>query len=79
MTDLNKTVADLKRAFEDHRHTGTDSLQIESTIVSQGSLTASDSATVDATYGTEEAGVINNLRTRQIEIETALIALGLLE
>lgn len=43
------------------------------------SLTAQDSATVDATYGSEEEGVIKNNRTRISEIETALINLGVLK
>jgi hypothetical protein len=41
-------------------------------------LTAADGATVDATYGAEEAGVINNLRTRLAEVITALQDAGLL-
>ncbi|AZS07298.1 hypothetical protein PP505_gp28 [Gordonia phage Dorito] len=41
-------------------------------------LTAADASTVDATYGTEEAAVITNLRTRVGELETKLKALGLI-
>lgn len=44
----------------------------------QGPLTGQDSGTVDATYGTAEANVIDNNRTRIAEIETALQNLGLL-
>lgn len=43
------------------------------------SLTAEDTATVDATYGSEEAGVINNLRTRLGEVEQVLKDNGLLK
>jgi hypothetical protein len=46
-------------------------------IVQPTALTAADAATVDATYGSEESGVINNLRTRIDELETKLQALGL--
>lgn len=41
-------------------------------------LTAADGSVVDATYGTEEANVINNLRTRLNELESRLQGLGLL-
>lgn len=41
-------------------------------------LTAADTSTVDDTYGTEEAVVITNLRTRVNELETKLRALGLI-
>lgn len=41
-------------------------------------LTASDTNTVDGTYGSEEALVINNLRVRLDELEDKLQALGLL-
>jgi len=41
-------------------------------------LTASDTSTVDTTYGTEEQDVINNLRTRLDELEAKLQAYGLL-
>lgn len=44
----------------------------------QGPLTAANGSTVDATYGTEERDVIQNLVTRVGEIETALTNLGLL-
>jgi hypothetical protein len=77
--ELVRMVQTLKREFEDHRHTGTDSLPVETTIQSQGSITAVDEATVDGTYGSEESGVINNIRTRQGEIEAALVAIGALE
>lgn len=41
-------------------------------------LTAADASTVDGTYGTEEADVINNLRTRLDELEAALQSNGVL-
>lgn len=41
-------------------------------------LTAEDTATVDSTYGTDEAGVIENLRTRVGELESRLQTLGVL-
>lgn len=47
-------------------------------VTQQASLTAPDGATVDGTYGTEEAGVITNLRTRVNELESRLQAYGLL-
>lgn len=47
-------------------------------VVRQAALTAADASTVDATYGTEEAAVINNLRTRVNELEARLQAYGLL-
>ena len=37
-------------------------------------LTAEDAAVVDATYGTEESGVINNIRTRLGELEARIVA-----
>lgn len=77
--DLVRAFLTLKREFEDHRHTGNDSLMVETTIESQGELTAKDAATVDGTYGSEESGVINNLRVRQEEIEQALQAIGALD
>lgn len=47
-------------------------------VVQPTALTSADAATVDATYGSEESGVINNIRTRVGEIESKLQALGLL-
>lgn len=41
-------------------------------VEQQSALTASDSSTVDTTYGQEEADVINNLRTRVNELEARL-------
>jgi hypothetical protein len=41
--------------------------------------TSADASTVDATYGTEEADVINNIRTRLGEVITALKNVGLME
>lgn len=41
--------------------------------------TTADASTVDATYGTEEADVINNIRTRLGEVITALKNYGLME
>jgi hypothetical protein len=41
-------------------------------------LTSADGATVDGTYGAEEAGVINNIRTRLGEIQARLQAHGLI-
>lgn len=77
---LERELASLKRAYAEHRHTGLDSKLVDLTdqIESQGELTAASSATVDATYGAEEAGVINNSRTRIGEIEDALQAYGIL-
>lgn len=47
-------------------------------IVQQAALTAQDTSTVDATYGSQEQGVIINNRTRIAEIEAALQSIGLL-
>ena len=41
-------------------------------------LTAADAATIDGTFGSEEEGVVNNERTRIIEIETILKGLGII-
>lgn len=41
-------------------------------------LTAEDATVIDATYGTDEENVINNLRTRVGELESKLQALGIL-
>jgi hypothetical protein len=68
----------LKKEFEEHQHTGIDSKPIEVTLQLQSSLTAVDGATVDATYGAQEQGVINNTRTRVTEIENALRNVGIL-
>lgn len=68
----------LEQQFKDHRHTGLDSRVLAVNLPNQGELTAASASTVDATYGSEEAAVIANNRTRIQEIETALIALGIL-
>lgn len=47
-------------------------------VARAGALTAKDTSTVDATYGTQERDVINNNRTRIGEIETALKNIGIL-
>lgn len=47
-------------------------------VVQPTALTTADAGTVDGTYGAEEQGVIENLRTRVNELETKLQALGLL-
>lgn len=47
-------------------------------VARAGALTAKDTSTVDATYGTQERDVINNNRTRISEIETALKNIGIL-
>lgn len=55
--------------------------QVDGTQVIGGqesALTAADGSTVDTTYGTEERDVIQNLVTRQGEIETALQNHGLI-
>ena len=57
------------REFREHPEGG---------AVAPVALTAADASTVDVTYGTEEAAVINNLRTRLGELETQLQALGIL-
>jgi hypothetical protein len=44
----------------------------------ESALTPADNTTVGSTYGTNEANVINNLRTRIDELEARLKALGLL-
>lgn len=53
-------------------------LRIAPLAVKRQTLTAKDATTVDATYGSEEQGVIGNNRTRIEEIETALQSIGLL-
>ncbi len=48
-------------------------------ILFKGSaLTAEDATVIDATYGSDEEGVLNNVRTRVGEIEVVLQAQGLL-
>ena len=47
-------------------------------VARAAALTAKDTSTVDATYGTQERDVINNNRTRIGEIETALKNIGIL-
>lgn len=47
-------------------------------LYQESALTVKDASTVDATYGSEEANVIANNRTRIEEIETRLQALGIL-
>lgn len=47
-------------------------------LAKQAALTAEDTQTVDGTYGSEEADVIENLRTRVGELEAALQAQDLL-
>ena len=44
----------------------------------QAALTAVDATAIDDTYGTVEEDVLNNVRTRLGEIETALQALGVI-
>ncbi len=48
------------------------------TLYPGAALTTADNSTVDATYGTQEAKVITNLRTRVGQIESRLQAIGLL-
>lgn len=45
----------------------------------QTALTAADNSSVGSSYGTTEAAVINNMRTRINELETKLKALGILQ
>lgn len=47
-------------------------------VAQQSALTAADGSTVDSTYGDEERDVIQNLVTRQNELESILSAYGLL-
>jgi len=47
-------------------------------LYTESALTASDASVVDATYGTQERDVINNLRVRVNELEARLQAHGLL-
>jgi len=76
--EIEALLLELRQRFEDHHHTGLDSLPVENTLANQGSLTAKSNATVTATYGVDEQAVIVNNRTRIEEIENALIALGVL-
>lgn len=48
----------------------------EPLVTPGAALTAADASVVDATYGAEESGVINNLRTRLNELESRIKALG---
>lgn len=57
-----------------HFRVGTDTINLHK----GNALTTADTSTVDATYGTEEADVINNLRTRVNELESLIQSLGLL-
>lgn len=45
-------------------------------MAQSAAFTAADGATVDSTYGAEEAGVIANLRTRLAEVEAILEKIG---
>jgi hypothetical protein len=47
-------------------------------VVKATNLTVNNTSVVDSTYGTEEVDVINNLRTRLLELETKLKNYGLL-
>ena len=47
-------------------------------VVQPTALTGEDATTIDATYGTVEEAVLNNVRTRLGEVETKAQALGLL-
>lgn len=76
--ELYKMIVDLKREFEDHKHTGLDSQLIDTTIQNQGTITIRNTATIDTTYSAEEGGVIANNRTRIQDIETALKNVGIL-
>lgn len=76
--DLVRRLTALERAFKEHQHTGLDSKPLQSPIQDQGSLTAKNDSTVDATYDAVEAGVIENNRTRIGEIEDALKNIGIL-
>lgn len=78
LSELEIFTLNLSRKFEDHQHTGLDSLPVVLSLTNQGSLTAQDTASVDGTYGAEEAGVIDNNRTRILQIENVLKAAGLL-
>lgn len=49
--------------------------KLRNVFESVGSLTASDSSTVDAVYGPEEAAVLENLRTRVDELEVIVMGL----
>lgn len=80
--DLNDDRTELRVLFN-----GTERVAIDATgigffqaapVAKQAALTAADGGTVDATYGTAEADVINNLVTRVGELETALVNLGLI-
>ena len=47
-------------------------------LLEQTALTAEDSTVIDDTYGTDEEGVLNNVRIRVGEIEVILQGLDLL-
>lgn len=49
------------------------------TATAQPALTPVHTGPIDATYGAEEAAILANLRTRQLELESRLQALGLIE
>lgn len=49
-----------------------------STVAKAAALTAIDAATIDATYGATEEGVLNNVRTRLNELESRIQAYNLL-
>jgi hypothetical protein len=76
--ELTAVVMTLKREFEEHRHTGLDSLPITAQLENQGSLTPNNTSVVDGTYGPQEAAVISNVRDRVVQIETALQGVGIL-
>lgn len=57
---------------------GSDDKILDTSNNELSALTAKDATTVDATYGTEEAGVIDNNRTRIEELESRLKSIGLL-
>lgn len=78
---LEAEIKRLRRDFAEHRHTGLDgkALDLTDQIESQGTVSSANNSAVDATYGTEEAAVINNTRTRLGQVVTALQSFGILD
>lgn len=81
MNNMNEIDVKIERAIKTHRHLGPDSQRIDiKDILTKPTvtLTTTDTGTVNSGDGTTD-GVIENLRTRLTEMETALQAYKLLK
>lgn len=74
MKELQEQVNSLQRAFEDHKHTGTDSQKYSLRDAQNAPQDAISqvSGTAGATYGATEQAMLNNLTTAVNAIITTL-------